>query len=320
MIDSFELTAPERHVPAEPGFESVAFGESPYRIPDDGIERVINFSGGRSSGYMLYQIIQAHGGRLPSNVRAIFANTGKEREETLRFVRRVEEHFKVPVEWLEYRFKHEAAGGIKDPKHVHEVVGFDSASRAGEPFEQLIETKKLLPNPVKRFCTSELKVRTVERYMRRDLGIVKFRSILGIRHDEPRRWHKALLEECLSDYPMVLDEVDKERVQRFWKQMPFDLEIPSWMGNCDLCFLKGDANKIATIQRDPKVADWWEIMETRVTKHPREPLRKPEMAWFDKRRPVSKLKKMAQAFLNLPLEVIEERAGNEPGIDCFCGD
>ena len=33
---------------------------NPYLFPDDR-HRVINFSGGRSSGYMLAQILEAHG-------------------------------------------------------------------------------------------------------------------------------------------------------------------------------------------------------------------------------------------------------------------
>ncbi len=47
---------------------------------------LISFSGGRTSGYMLWRILQAHGGTLPDDVYVTFANTGKEREETLRFV------------------------------------------------------------------------------------------------------------------------------------------------------------------------------------------------------------------------------------------
>lgn len=31
---------------------------------------LISFSGGRTSGYMLHQIVQAHGGTLPDDVKA----------------------------------------------------------------------------------------------------------------------------------------------------------------------------------------------------------------------------------------------------------
>ena len=55
----------------------------PYLIQGPAL---ISFSGGRTSAYMLKQIIDAHRGKLPDDVHVAFANTGKEREETLRFV------------------------------------------------------------------------------------------------------------------------------------------------------------------------------------------------------------------------------------------
>ena len=55
---------------------------SPFRIQGPAI---ISFSGGRTSAYMLWRILQAHDGELPPDVHVIFANTGREMEGTLRF-------------------------------------------------------------------------------------------------------------------------------------------------------------------------------------------------------------------------------------------
>ena len=46
-------------------------------------------------------MLDAYGGRLPPNVRAVFANTGKEHEKTLLFVRETERRWHVPVAWVE---------------------------------------------------------------------------------------------------------------------------------------------------------------------------------------------------------------------------
>lgn len=66
---------------------------------------LISFSGGRTSAYMLHEILKAHGGTLPNDVVVAFANTGKEREETLRFVHECASRWGVYVHWVEWRPK-----------------------------------------------------------------------------------------------------------------------------------------------------------------------------------------------------------------------
>ncbi len=70
----------------------------PFRITGP---TCISFSGGRTSGYMLWRVLQANGG-LPDDARVCFANTGREDEATLRFVGDCAEQWGVPITWLEY--------------------------------------------------------------------------------------------------------------------------------------------------------------------------------------------------------------------------
>ena len=291
------------------------FGDAgAYRIPDDGRFRTVNFSGGRSSAYMLHQILAAHDGVLPANCRVIFCNTGKERSQTLEFVRRVGEEWGVDVAWLEYDYRHEAKGGKADPKRVHRVVSFESASRNGEPFDKLNRQRKMLPNVTSRSCTTELKVLTIERYTVRELGWPKklTRRIVGYRYDEPRRWRKGMTEECDLEYPMVHARVARSDVQGFWDAAPFDLGLSSHRGNCDLCFLKGKANLIGTIRDSPGLADWWIEQERRSGEY-RE-LRKPENARFSKRYSFSDLKEIA---MQPTLPMLDDEPED---VDCFCTD
>ena len=60
----------------------------------------ISFSGGRTSALMLYKVLEANGG-IPDDCVITFANTGKEMEQTLEFVRDIETHWGVPIVWLE---------------------------------------------------------------------------------------------------------------------------------------------------------------------------------------------------------------------------
>ncbi len=290
---------------------------SDYRFRKDGRPRIIHFSGGRTSAYLLFHTIEAYGGSLPKHVRVAYCNTGKEREETLSFIQRCSDEWNVEVTWLEYDYRPDAQGGKHDPKHVHRVVNFIQASRNGEPFEAMIRASSILPNVALRKCTSELKVRTSERWARRALGWKKHLDVLGIRYDEPRRWRKALMEECRTEYPLVHARVIKRMVDEFWAQSSFDLGIPSRLGNCDLCFLKGKRNLIRTIRQEPEKAQWWIEQEQRILKTHGRRLRDSQMAQFSQRYTYSDL--LEEALIADPQLILIDDNG-EGGISCFCGD
>lgn len=93
----------------------------------------ISFSGGRTSAYMLHQILEANGG-LPDRAKVVFSNTGREMPETLDFVREVSGRWDVPIVWVELERGAEAGGRFR-------VVSHNSAARNGEPFEDMIRKK-----------------------------------------------------------------------------------------------------------------------------------------------------------------------------------
>ena len=96
---------------------------------------------------MLWLHLQENGGQLADGTIALFANTGKEREETLHFVAELTANWGVPITWLEYRYHPERRGRRKGEfKNDYEIVDYESASRDGQPFEQLIVGHRYLPN------------------------------------------------------------------------------------------------------------------------------------------------------------------------------
>lgn len=239
----------------------------PFRIEGPA---VLSISGGRTSGYMLWRILQAHGGKLPEDVRAIFANTGKEMPETLDFVDEMSLRWKTPITWVEYRPKTE------DGKQ-EAIVTWHSASRNGEPFAALIKDRQYLPNPVARFCTVELKIRPMHRIVR-GWGWEDWTSCIGIRADEPRRVAKlaarrgAETPDEIATAPLAQAGVAVKEVGEFWHKQPFDLRLPNMNGrtmhgNCDLCFLKGAKQVYSLIREQPKRAIWWIEQENKIQKH-----------------------------------------------------
>ena len=115
----------------------------------------------------------------------------------------------------------------------------------------------MLPNPSQRMCTADLKVAVSARYARIRLKWPRPISILGIRADEPKRLKSALFDECKTIYPLADAGVAVEDVDAFWRAQPFDLQIRSEQGNCDLCFLKGPKKIVRLIREEPSLADWW---------------------------------------------------------------
>jgi 3'-phosphoadenosine 5'-phosphosulfate sulfotransferase (PAPS reductase)/FAD synthetase len=223
---------------------------------------LISFSGGRTSGYMLKMILDAHGGTLPDDVHVTFANTGKEREETLRFVHDCAVHWNVPVRWLEWR----ARKG--DHAERFEEVGFNSASRAGEPFAKLIEAKSYLPNSVMRFCTDELKIKVMRDFMR-SKGYDHWVNVVGLRHDEKHRVDKARArsaegrERWRTVLPLDDAKVSNRMVRAFWAEQPFDLGLLPFEGNCDGCFLKARPKLYEIERTKPGTLAWWADQEVR---------------------------------------------------------
>jgi len=265
---------------------------------------------------MLWRVLQSNGG-LPNEAVVCFANTGKEDEATLRFVRDCGENWNVHINWVEFQ--------QEEPQF--RVVTFETASRDGEPFEAVIRKRQYLPNPVTRFCTSELKIRTMHKWLRAnwqslgwDAHDLEWDQMIGIRADEQRRvakirarghsteTTKETMRMPLADADVSLTEIDK-----FWAQQSFKLELPTYQGrtlagNCDLCFLK-PANQVFTlIKEKPERAVWWAKMEALALAS------KPDGAVFRKDRPnYSQMARFAQD----QRDMFDK---NEEGIACFCGD
>ena len=115
------------------------------------MQRVINFSGGKTSAYMTIQ-------EYKEGDLVIFCDTGREHPKTYKFINDFEAFENIPIIRLKYE------GG----------------------FEALLKKTKGIPNQFKRYCTVELKVKTARRYLR-SLKITKYENLIGFRYDEPLR-------------------------------------------------------------------------------------------------------------------------------------
>lgn len=211
-----------------------------------------SFSGGRTSAFMTKWILDNLADQY--EIIVLFANTGEEHEKTLDFVHNCDVHFGFNTVWLEADVRH----GEKKST-AHRVVSFDSASRQGEPFEEMIR-KYGIPNKSWPQCTRELKLNPIKSYLR-SIGWSDCTAAVGIRTDETRRVNAKAVEERII-YPLIdLCPMDKQDVLAWWEDQPFDLEIQEHQGNCKWCWKKSLAKHIRLVKESPEVFDFPRRME-----------------------------------------------------------
>lgn len=215
---------------------------------------VVMTSGGRTSMFLAKYIKE---NTKYKNVLFVFLNTGKEKEETLLFVEKCDKEFNLNVIWLEAKIIHKKQIGT-----TYKIVDFKTASRNGEPFEEMLK-KYPLPNNMASNCTRELKLRPVEAFIRnnyKDSGVYR---IIGIRADEQHRKSNNATSEKLL-YPLCDEiKVDAKFIRNWWENQTFDLELKDYEGNCDLCFKKSLKKRLTIVKENPKIAEWWEKMENK---------------------------------------------------------
>jgi PP-loop superfamily ATP-utilizing enzyme len=194
------------------------------------MKRIINFSGGKTSALMTIIL-------KPTNEDIVlFTDTGREHPLTYKFIDDFANFENINV----IKVKHE--------------LGFD-------------KFKTSLPNRVKRMCTSDLKIITAKKYLR-SLNIRTFENYIGFRADEMHRVNKRQqkFKKVFDKFPLVDLGITKYDVNTYWKNKKYNLEIPSILGNCDLCFLKGKNAIINILRQHPDLADKWIKDEERTGK------------------------------------------------------
>lgn len=215
----------------------------------------ISFSGGRTSAVMTKLCVDKFS--ESHDIAIIFANTGSEHENTLKFVDQCDKHFGWNVAWIEAVVNPEKGKGIR-----HKVVTYETAARSDEPFEAVIE-KYGIPNQGLNHCTRNLKVEPIRAYLRDELGWIKkdYWTAIGIRADEMDRISVRRVEIKYL-YPLADAGWTKEDVKRECESWPFDLDLKGeHYGNCVWCWKKSMRKLLTLAKDDERIFDFSNRME-----------------------------------------------------------
>lgn len=221
-------------------------------IQDKKEKILISFSGGKTSAYMAYYLLNEWKDRDKYEFICVFANTGKELKETLDFVNKCDKEFNLNLVWVESLVSNVYGQGIK-----HKIVNYDTCSRNGEPFEAII-SKYGIPSQGMPFCSDYLKKSPIRSYAS-SIGWDDYTTAIGIRIDEPKRLTKKSFKVL---YPLAqLKYMTKQNINSWWDKQSFNLNIKSYQGNCDLCWKKSNRTLMTLLVENPNLADWWLLME-----------------------------------------------------------
>lgn len=216
---------------------------------------LISFSGGRTSAYMTKLLLDNYQNEYEMII--VFANTGKEREETFDFILECEKQFGFKTIWIE---------AVTNPIHgkgvTAKVVTYETASRNGEPFEASI-AKHGIPSVKAPHCTRELKRYAIRNYAK-SIGWKDYWTAIGYRVDEIDRVPPDHVKQKIL-MPLISYQhgITKNDVNKFWSQQNFDLKLKTYEGNCDLCYKKSFRKLMTLIKENPTMSDWWLEMENK---------------------------------------------------------
>jgi 3'-phosphoadenosine 5'-phosphosulfate sulfotransferase (PAPS reductase)/FAD synthetase len=210
---------------------------------------LVSFSGGRTSALMA-RLIQELPYYKEWNKLYVFANTGKEKEETLQFIDRCDKEWNLGVVWIE-----SVINPVKGKGVTWKIVDLKTANRTGQPFEDVIK-KHGLPSKLYRHCTRDLKEEPIHKYAKHIFD-GDYLTAIGIRADEKHR----ISSDPKKVYPLNDLNVDEAFVRNWWDRQKFDLNIKDYEGNCDLCFLKSKRKKLTLVKENPNIVQWWNEME-----------------------------------------------------------
>ena len=181
-------------------------GKNHSRLP-----HIVKFSGGRSSGMLLFTLLKNNILKAERGDVIVFNNTSAEHPDTYDFIKKckrtVEEEFGIPFFWIEFQTYEDARKGewrriptyrLVNPKPFS-LNNPDGYHWKGEVFEELLSLKGYVPNQFSRICTVNMKLAVTRLFLTDWLAAKESNSRLGHYGNHSRIDFKQMYERHLKD-------------------------------------------------------------------------------------------------------------------------
>lgn len=285
---------------------------------------LLSFSFGRTSALMAKLCLE----RLADQyeMKVVVANTGEEREESLLFGHQCDTRFGFDATWVEAEINPGHGEGTR-----HRVVTYETATRSNAvdgPFERMIQ-KYGIPGPGRAHCTRELKANAIRSYLL-SIGWTDYTIAIGIRPDEPRRVDEEEMRRANLGmnvkfvYPMVdFWYHDKQDVNEWWAEQPFNLLLDEHEGNCGWCWQKSDPKLFLLAKQRPQEFVFPARMDAlypRVGAEFEKDPGAPNRVFFRRRRSTEALLAEAAAVATAPIEVLRRFIKQDADAESGCSE
>ena len=139
---------------------------------------VMKFSGGKTSGMLLFVLLEAGMLKAERGDVIVFNNTSAEHPATYEFVKQckriVEKRYKIPFFWVEHQTYEDARQGEYVRLQSFKLVNTEPYSKnnpngyhwRGEVFEEMLSHKGYVPTLFQRTCTQSLKLECSRAFLR----------------------------------------------------------------------------------------------------------------------------------------------------------
>lgn len=173
---------------------------------------------------------------------------------------------------------------------LEQLIGKEIIWLTGDTFEEIIRKRKFIPNQMKRFCTSDMKIKPIAEFCRNTIKEIVL-TRLGIRYDEDNRinydnvyykFHNGFSENGRNkwitekyrelEYPLFDNKIDHYQVY-LWS-LSTNLDFPQ-DSNCVGCFHKPVQQLRKNWDDEPLKMQWFAEQEKNKRKW------KKEMNYFN---------------------------------------
>lgn len=153
----------------------------------------------------------------------------------------------------------------------------------GKTFDKVLNTAGTLPDPLRRYCTTQMKLEPIFDWWRNkvknpaefrlgfraneqnrakrtlaktnDKGFLEMKAVVGKR-GTLNKW--GLIEWQKPVFPLIENNIYKDNINKYWKNKPVKF---AWMNNCVGCFHKSPLLLKKMYELNPNKMSWFEEQE-----------------------------------------------------------